>query len=76
MGHENGCRNKALHGRYFVATDDVRVSKFWEWLRRSDLKRETEGMIMAAQEQTLRTRNIRKVIDKEKISGMCGMCGR
>ena len=33
------------------------------------------GMIMAAQEQTLRTRNIRKVIDKGKISGMCRMCG-
>ena len=30
---------------------------------------------MAAREQALRTRNIRKVIDKEKISGMCRMCG-
>ena len=75
MEHENAYRNKALHGRYFVATDNVRGSKSWEWLRRSLLKKETEGMIMAAQEQTLRTRNIRKVIDKEKISGMCRMCG-
>ena len=32
-------------------------------------------MIIAAQEQALRTRNLRKVIDKEKISGMCRMCG-
>ena len=32
MEHENAYRNKALHGRYFVATDDV---KSWEWLRRS-----------------------------------------
>ena len=32
-------------------------------------------MIMAAQEQALRTRNIRKVTDKEKIRGMCRMCG-
>ena len=32
-------------------------------------------MIMTAQEQALSTRNIRKVIDKEKISGMCSMCG-
>ena len=75
MEHENAYRNKALHGRYFVATDDVRGSKSWEWLRRSGLKKEAEGMIMAAQEQVLRTRNIRKVIDKEKISGMCRMCG-
>ena len=30
---------------------------------------------MTAQEQALRTKNIRKVIDKEKISGMCRICG-
>ena len=39
------------------------------------LKKEIDGIIMAAQEQALRTRNIRKAIDKEKISGMCRMCG-
>ena len=39
------------------------------------LKKETERMIMAAQEQALRTKNIRKVIDKEKINGKCRMCG-
>ena len=75
MEHGNAYRNKALHGRYFVATDDVRGSKSWEWLRRSGLRKEAEGMIMAAQEQALRTRNIRKVIDKGKISGICRMCG-
>ena len=30
---------------------------------------------MTAQEQTLRTRNIRNLIDKEKISGMCRIGG-
>ena len=30
---ENAYRYKALHGRYFVATDDIRGSKSWEWLR-------------------------------------------
>ena len=30
--HKNAYRNKTLHGRYFVATDDVRGSKSWEWL--------------------------------------------
>ena len=29
MEHENTYRNKTLHGCYFVATDDVRGSKFW-----------------------------------------------
>ena len=35
MEHENAYRNKALHGQYFVATDDARGSKSWERLRRS-----------------------------------------
>ena len=43
MEHENAYRNKALHGQYFVATDDVRGSKSWEWLRRSGLKKETRN---------------------------------
>ena len=76
MKPENAYRNKAPHDQYFVAIDDVRGSESWEWLKRSDLKKETEGMIMTAQEQALRTRSIRKVIDKEKISRMCRMCGR
>ena len=75
MEHENAYRIKALHARYFVATDDVRSSKSWKWLRQSALKKKTEGMIMAAQEQALRTRNVRKVIDKENINGMSRMCG-
>ena len=75
MEHENVYRNKAFHGRYFITTYDVRGPKSWECLRRCGLKKETEGLIMTAQEQALRTRNIRKVIDKEKNSGMCRMCG-
>ena len=32
-------------------------------------------MIMAAQEQAIRTRKIRKVIDKENIDGKYRLCG-
>ena len=48
MEHKNAYRNKALHDRYFVATDDFRGSESWAWLRRSSLKKETEGLIMVA----------------------------
>ena len=33
MEYEKAYRNKAFHTRYFVATDNVRGSKSWEWLR-------------------------------------------
>ena len=39
MEHENVYKNKALHGQYFVAKDDVRGPKSWEMLRRSGLKK-------------------------------------
>ena len=64
-----------MYGKFDSVTEEVRGERSWEWLRKSGLKRETEGLLMAAQEQAIRTRNIRKVIDKEKISGKCRMCG-
>ena len=68
-------RNKSLHGRFFKATDEVRDEKTWEWLRKSGIKKETEGLLMAAQEQAIRTKYIRKVIDKEDIDSKCRLCG-
>ena len=72
-------RNKSLHGRFFKATDDVRNEKTWEWWRKSGIKikKETGGllMLMTAQEQAIRTKYIRKVIDKGDIDPKCRMCG-
>ena len=40
-------KSKALHSRYFAATK-VKVEKSQKWLKRSGLKKETAGMIIAA----------------------------
>ena len=32
-------------------------------------------MIMAAQDQALRTKSIKRVIDKQNVSAKCRMCG-
>ena len=45
------------------------------WIWKSYLKKETEGLIFAAQEQTLRTNWIRKNVDGQEISEKCKMCG-
>ena len=69
-------KEKNLHGQFWKNTEEGRDEcKSWEWLRRSGLKKETEGMVMAAQDQALRTRYIKKVIDKEDISASCRLCG-
>ena len=39
------------------------------------MKKETEGLIFAAQEQALRTNWIRKNIDGQEVSEQCRVCG-
>ena len=63
-----------MHSVFFNKTD-FRDTRSWEWLRTGDLKKATEGTIMAAQEQAIRTRMVRHTIDKEKVSPLCRMCG-
>ena len=66
--------NKNLHSVFFVKMD-FRDSRSWEWLKNGDLKKATEGTIMAAQEQATRTRSTRHRIDKENVSPLCRLCG-
>ena len=66
---------KCFHGKFYTNTEEGKDCKTWDWLRRGNLKRETEGMLMAAQGQALRTKYIRKVIDKEDVAATCRLCG-
>ena len=44
-------------------------------LKRGTIKRETEGLLTAVQDQALRTNSIKNRIDKEDVSPMCWLCG-
>ena len=69
-------RNMPLHSAFCRETEKVKdVNNSWLWLKKGYLKKETEGLIMAAQEQAIRTNWIRHNIDKEAISPMCRLCG-
>ena len=46
---------KILHGQYLRQTKEVRRDQCWAWLQNGDLKRETESLIVAAQNQSIRT---------------------
>ena len=67
-------KRKKLRGVFFKNTE-FRDEQTWNWLRKGDLKKATEGTIMAAQEQAIRTRSIRHRIDNENISPLCRLCG-
>lgn len=67
---------KAMHGQYPKDMKNVcidRTSTF-NWLVKGALKGETESLIVAAQDQTLRTRSYEKRILKTGSNGMCRLC--
>ena len=66
---------KALHGEFVQQTSDVAGEESWRWLRNGFLKKETEGLILAAQEQALRTNSIKHSVDKTSQTPLCRLCG-
>ena len=69
-------REKALHGQYIRDTELlVNKTDSTEWLVKGRLKKETEGLLIAAQDQALSTNAIKANIYKLKISPMCRLCG-
>ena len=69
-------RDKALHGQFFRKTEDLADENSWLWLRNGALKRETEALIMACQEQAIRTNVVKARIDKSQLNSKCRMCGQ
>ena len=67
---------KKLHGQFFIQTTGKASEDWLGWLRKRSLKRTTEALIMAAQEQAIRTNNIKTKIDKTQENGKCRMCGK
>ena len=46
----------------------------WTWLKEGKLKRETEALIVAAQDQAIRTNYVKANIDKSQVDPNCRMC--
>ena len=73
---EERYHKKPLHSAFFRETEEGRdEDNSWLWVKKGYLKKETEGLIMAAQDQPIRTNWIRQNIDKEDISPLCRLCG-
>ena len=65
---------KPLHGRFLRCTEGLASSETWNWLRKGDLKKETKGLIIAAQDQSLRTNAFKAKVKKANVSPLCRMC--
>ena len=69
-----GWKEKSLHGQYPKRVLEEETQS-WNWLKTGWLKKETEGLLLAAQDQALPTRNYKVKVMKEQGSKMCRMCG-
>ena len=67
---------KQLHGQFIRQTTGKASEDQWEWLRKGCLKRTTEALIMATQEQVIKINDIKEKIDRTQENSKCRMCGK
>ena len=58
-------RSINLHRQFRRDTDDKKSGKSRHWLRNENLKRETERLLSAVQEQALITKSVKKIDHKD-----------
>ena len=66
---------KQHYGRLKWLTSDISHEKMWTWLRKWNLKRETESLLIVAQNNTIRTKYIKVRIDETQQNSRCRLCG-
>ena len=55
--------------------NNISHQKTWTWLRKGNLKTETESLQIAAQDNAIRTNHIKARIDKTQQNSKCRLCG-
>ena len=65
---------KVLHGQSLKQTKEVRSDQCWAWLQNGDLKKETESLIVAAQNQSIRTNLVKAKIGKSNGDCLGRVC--
>ena len=63
-------------GSSLTKVKKLQGKKKWLWLRDESIKRETESLIMATQEQAIRTNTIEAKTDKTQAESKCRLCGK
>ena len=69
------CKKNQLYGHFKRLTSEILHEKTWTQLRKGNLKRETESLQLAAQNNPIRTNHIETKIDKTQQNGKCRLCG-
>ena len=68
-------KGKQLYGCFKRLINNISHQKTWTWLRKGNLKRETESLLISAQDNAIRTNLIKARIDKTQQNIKCRLCG-
>ena len=71
---EKGWKEKVLHGQYPGLVANTDQGKTFRWIKNGYMKKETEGMLTAAQDQALSTRWRKVNIEKREGTTLCRLC--
>ena len=66
---------KKIYGRFKRLINNNSYNKTWPWLRKGNINSETESLLMAAQNNAIRTNHIKARIDKTQQNRKCGLYG-
>ena len=64
-----------MYGHFKKQTSDVTHEKTWIWLRKRNIERETKSLLIAAQNNAIRTNDIKARKDKTQQNSKCWLCG-
>ena len=67
-------RKKVLHGQYLRQIKEVTSDQSCAWLQVGDVKRETESLIVAAQNQSIRANLVKAEVDKSQGDSLYRVC--
>ena len=67
-------QGKLMNGQHVRQIEEFASLESWQWLKRGSLKRETESLLVAAQDQALRTNYRKAKVEKQPLSPLCRMC--
>ena len=68
-------KNKIIIIHFKRLINTISHEKTWTWLRKVNLKRETESLLIAAHDNALRTNQIKARIDKIQQNSKCRLYG-
>ena len=66
---------KQLYGCLKRLINTISLDKTWTWLRKENFKRETEYLLMAVQNNAIKTKSIKARIDKTQPYSKCSLNG-